>query len=151
VALDRFREDQSREFLLSGFRQAGLSVQASLIEEAVRELDGIPGWLTFFGNSCLAGRCDIMEIKRRAVNVAIKELGNLIKGRPARYKHVLRAIAQGRRSWSDVKDYMEKKERSTISSSVLHNLIRNLEMMSIVKDYEFLDPIYEEASKALRA
>jgi len=150
VVLDRFNESQSREFLLSGFRQAGLSVKASLIDEAVRELDGIPGWLTFFGNSCLDGRCDVMEIKRRAVNVAIKELGNLLKGRTARYKHVLKAIAQGRRSWSSVKDYMEEKERSTISSSVFHNLIRNLEMMSIVKDYEFLDPIYEEASKTLR-
>lgn len=39
---------------------------------------------------------------------------------------------------------MVKKERSTISSSVFHYLIRNLEVMSIVKDYGFLDPIYED-------
>jgi len=62
---------------------------------------------------------------------------------------VLRTINHGRRSWSSVKDYIERKERSTISSSVF--LIRNLEMMSIVKDCEFLDPIYEKASEALRA
>ncbi|MGQ9515425.1 MAG: hypothetical protein ACUVTL_10345 [Thermoproteota archaeon] len=65
------------------------------------------------------------------------------------YKYALKAIAQGKRSWSEIKEYMEKKEGVTISSSVLHNLIRNLEMMSIAKDYGFLDPVYEEASKKL--
>nr|WP_269199638.1 hypothetical protein [Acidianus ambivalens] len=44
---------------------------------------------------------------------------------------------------------MEKEEGSTISTSVLDNIIQNLEKMSIIKDYEFLDPVYKEASKLL--
>ncbi len=36
-----------------------------------------------------------------------------------------------------------------MSSSILHNIVRSLEDLGIVKDYEFLDPIYEEAAKLL--
>ncbi|MEM2885534.1 MAG: ATP-binding protein [Thermoproteota archaeon] len=133
IVLERFDEERSKGFLLDGFKQADLGVNMALVEEAARELGGIPGWLTFFGNSCLSGRCDAREVKRKAVNMALKELGNLLEGRPVRYKHALNAIARGKRSWSAVKEYMEEKEGTTISSSVLHNLIGDLEMMSIIK------------------
>nr|NAZ24151.1 ATP-binding protein [Thermofilum sp.] len=45
---------------------------------------------------------------------------------------------------------LEEKEGTTISSSVLSNILRSLEDMSIIKNYEFLDPIYREACKLLQ-
>jgi hypothetical protein len=37
-----------------------------------------------------------------------------------------------------------------VSSSVLDNVLRTLERLSIVKGYEFLDPVYREAARRLR-
>jgi hypothetical protein len=45
---------------------------------------------------------------------------------------------------------VEEGEGVTISSSVLNNVLRTLERLSIVKDYEFLDPVYREATRRLR-
>lgn len=46
-----------------------------------------------------------------------------------------------------MKRYVEEKEEITISSSVLYNIIKNLEDMSIIHNYRFLeDSIYREAS-----
>jgi hypothetical protein len=39
---------------------------------------------------------------------------------------------------------------STVSSSVLDNMLRTLERLSIVKDYRFLDNVYREAALRLR-
>jgi hypothetical protein len=52
-------------------------------------------------------------------------------------------------SWGKIKGYVEEHEGSTISSSILSNILRSLEDLSIIKDYEFLDPIYKEASLRL--
>ncbi|AWR99853.1 AAA family ATPase [Metallosphaera hakonensis] len=48
LELAPFTENQSREFLRLGFKEAGLPVGGE-IEEATSELDGIPGWLTLYG------------------------------------------------------------------------------------------------------
>ena len=74
----------------------------------------------------------------------------MTRDNPRRYGLVLRAIAEGRKTWSQVKEYLEEKEGTTISSSVLSNILRSLEDMSIIKNYEFLDPIYREACKLLQ-
>jgi hypothetical protein len=44
---------------------------------------------------------------------------------------------------------VEEKEGRTLSSSVLQNVLETLEKMSLVKNYAFLDPTYEEASRFL--
>ncbi len=149
VELERFSRKESIDFLEKGFSEAGKNVPVSLIEEAVDLLDGIPGWLTFYGARCLEGKCNPKEVLSLATRLARRELENLLKNRPVRYKHVLKAIAEGARSWSEVKGYLERVENKTISKSVLSNILRNLEKMSIIKDYEFQDPIYREASKKL--
>jgi len=44
-----FDEKTSKEFLRTGFREAGLDVSEDTIDRAVSILDGIPGWLVLFG------------------------------------------------------------------------------------------------------
>ena len=149
VRLERFDERESLEFLERGFEEAGVRVPREVLNQAVRELDGIPGWLTFFGSSYLAGKRDLDTIKRAAVQQALEELKSLVRGRSPRFALVLKGIAEGRRSWTEVKRFVEEREGRTVSSSVLQNVLETLEKMSLVKDYFFLDPIYEEASKLL--
>jgi AAA+ ATPase superfamily predicted ATPase len=148
VKLDRLSRDQSIDFLSKGFEQLNLRVSEEVLERAYEEFDGIPGWLTFFGNAYSSG-ISLERIKIMAVRTALEELKNMIRDNPRRYGLVLRAIAEGKRSWSDIKEYVEEREGSTISSSVLSNIIRNLEDMSVISRYEFLDPVYREAAKLL--
>lgn len=149
IKLDRLSREKSIDFLEKGFDQLGLRVGRNVLERAYEEFDGIPGWLTFFGNAYATGNPDVERIKAIAVRTALEELKNMIRDNPRRYGLVLRAIAEGRRSWSGVKEYVEEREGSTISSSVLSNILRNLEDMSIISRYEFLDPIYREAAMLL--
>ncbi len=157
IALDRFSRDLSREFLKRGFQEVNAKVDESVIDYLVEVFDGIPGWLTFGANRYLEGR-RIDEIKEIAISVAIDELKNFIEAKrrvseisARRYVYVLRCLASGENTWSKLMNCLQRSEGSTISSSVLDNILANLEKMSLVKDYEFLDPIYKEASKRLRA
>ncbi|MEM3935126.1 MAG: hypothetical protein QW141_02450 [Ignisphaera sp.] len=73
-----------------------------------------------------------------------------MRERGKRYAYVLRGIAEGIKTWGGLKRYVEEKEGTVISSSILHNILKNLEDMSIIHNYQFLDPIYREASLRLR-
>jgi AAA+ ATPase superfamily predicted ATPase len=151
LKLERFNEDVSREFLEAGFKELGMDVEREVIEKAVEEFDGIPGWLTFFGNEYARGSRDIDRIKKLAVDIALRELENIVRERGRRYAYVLKGIAEGVRTWNSLKRYVEEKEGTVISSSILHNILKNLEDMSIIYNYQFLDPIYREASLRVRA
>lgn len=156
LEVERFAKQKSVNFMKEGFSQHSVKVEESEIDELVRFFDGIPGWLVFAGNQYLNKR-RIEEVKELAINVAMRELQNFIdgKGRTSqitgtRYKNALRCIAMGSDSWSKLLNCLQNEEGSTISSSVLDNIITNLEKYSLIKDYKFLDAIYEEASKRLR-
>ncbi len=142
----RFPRDLSLEFLEQGFHEVGLRVGREVIEEAVELFDGIVGWLVFFGRSYLDGMRNLELILDAAVNMAYEELCKLRRNE----KLVLKAIADGARSWSQVRRYIEEKTCTVIPKSTLSRTIRRLEKLSIIDNYRFLDPIYMYASKRLR-
>ncbi len=49
ITLERLPAERSLEFPRAGFQQAGLRVPEDEISQAVSGLDGIIGWLTFYG------------------------------------------------------------------------------------------------------
>jgi len=153
LPLERFSRDQSLEFMEMGLREAGLSLPPEALEAAVDFFDGIPGWLTLAGNYIVLRRgvVELDELKRAAVEVARGELLGVVRQRGERYARVLRLIAEGCNTWSKLKRGLEEVEGVTVSTSALSNILRTLEKLSIVKDYEFLDPVYREASKTLPA
>jgi len=149
LVVERFDRDTAREFLKRGFEEVNVDVEDEVLEDAVNFFDGIPGWLTFFGNEYISGNKKIETVKNIAVNLALKEIKNIVRARGRRYALVLKAIAEGEDTWSSIKRYVEKREGVTVSSSILSNTINNLEDMSIIKDYKFLDPVYRAASLKL--
>jgi len=146
VRVERFPRDLSREFLVEGFKEEGLKPPDKAIDEAVELFDGIVGWLVFFGRSYSDGVRNIGRIFDMAVNLALSELKKLNE----REKIILKAIADGADSWSRVRNLVSEKRGIVLPKSTLTRIIDKLEMMSIVKDYEFLDPIYREACRKLR-
>jgi AAA+ ATPase superfamily predicted ATPase len=148
LKLERFDRRKSIDFLRKGFEEAGMDVDSSIIEEAVLEFDGIVGWLAYFGNRWINGTRNMNQIREMAISLAKEEIKKLCEGRSSRLQTVLKCLAEGKDSWSKLKNCIEEKEGGIISSSILDNLIRTLERLSIVKDYTFLDPVYMKAAKS---
>ncbi|MEM2589881.1 MAG: ATP-binding protein, partial [Zestosphaera sp.] len=119
---------------------------AEVIDQAVEFFDGIVGWLVFFGRKYVDGYRDIETLKNIAVELAREELTKL----NYRERAVLKAIASGHRTWSSVRKHVTENYGVTIPKATLTRIVTKLERLSIVKNYEFQDPVYREASKKLR-
>lgn len=146
LVVKRFSRKLSEEFLEKGFHELGVKVDSEVLSEALDLFNGIVGWLVFFGRSYVDGVRNVGRILDMAVNIALREIGKL----SFREKTVLKAIAEGAHSWSAVRKYVEEKTGITIPKSSLSRTIEKLEKLSIVKNYEFLDPIYRHASKRIK-
>lgn len=145
IAVDRFSRELSREFLIRGFREEGLEPPMDAIDQAIDLFDGIVGWLVLFGKSYVDGVRRFEDIKEAAVKLAMEELGRLSD----RERWVLKAIAANNKSWGAVRQYVAERYGVVLPKSTLTRIISKLERMSIIRDYEFQDPIYREAAKHL--
>lgn len=154
VVIERFSREKSIEFLERGFSEVGVSVPRDVLEKVVDALDGIPGWLTYFGYRFIQqGSYDVIgRILDEAENTALNEIRKL-GHYSSLYLHILRAIALGFDSWSSIKKAVEAWTGRPVQSRTLSRLLNNLVDMSIIgkagDKYVFLDPIYEKASKQL--
>ncbi len=151
VVTGRLSRGKSLEFLRRGFSEVGLEISEDELEEAVDRLDGIIGWLTYYGYSRSTGGRDLDSIISDAIAMAKQELENFLSLRVSRrYRVVLRLLASGVKGWSSLKRALEDYEGSPISDRVLHDILTTLRRYSIIdENLEFTDPIVREASKEL--
>jgi AAA+ ATPase superfamily predicted ATPase len=145
IPVERFSRDEARVFLEKGFREEGVKTPTDAIDSAVEFFEGIVGWLVFFGRRYIDGYRDLETLKGMAVELAQEELSKL----SSREKMVLKAVALGCNSWSKVRAYIAERYGITVPKATLTRILAKLEKMSIVKNYEFQDPTYREASKRL--
>jgi len=139
------------DFLTKGFAEVNVNVSRDEIEEAVRELDGIIGWLTYYGYLRSRSIGGVEQVVREAVALAKKELESFLATRvSSRYRAVLKLLAQGVKEWGELKKELEKLEKKEISDRVVHDILKELKRHSIVNENnEFTDPIYRRASLEL--
>ncbi len=161
VSLSRFTPEQSMDFLLKGFGQVSISPPERLVQEAVERLDGIVGWLVLFGRKAMERGLSmrlIDEVFEEAKALAMSEFENFLEKRTAarkRYIEITRAVAGGKRTWEEIKEYLERKEGKTISDSVLARLLKALVDSSFLEKvregrnvyYIIHDPILEACFK----
>ncbi|MFA4701978.1 AAA family ATPase [Pyrococcus kukulkanii] len=155
ITLSRFSEEQSREFLRIGFEQCNINVGKETIEEAVRALDGIVGWLVLFGMSALKNPERALEATlKKATPLAKREFEEFLRRHEfarKRYIAVMRAVALGNKRWSEIKEFLERREKKSISDSVVHRLLTNLVKSSFLEkvrgEYRIADPILEMVFK----
>ncbi len=154
ITLDRFTKNQAKEFLEQGFKELNIEVPKEVIEKAIDVLDGIPGWLAYFGYMYVKSKNpDVLKhIIDEATNIAITELRKLEILSPL-YPNTLRAIAMGYQTWTSIKRTVEAWLGRPLSNQTISRILKNLEKMSILEsinnEYQFLDPIIREASKKL--
>ena len=154
VVLERFTREKSIDFLEAGFAEAGLRVPRERLESAVDALNGIPGWLALYGYEAVKRRrADVLdEVLERAVGTALSELKNLVATSHV-YRYVLKAVAMGHASWSNVRRALEAWLGAQVHSETLSRCLSRLVDMSVLvkKDgeYRFSDPMYREAALRL--
>ncbi len=150
VYVEPFTPDVSKEFLKTGFREAGVEVSGDIVNRAVETLDGIPGWLVLFGVEYLRSG-DFEEAIERTLETArgliLGELKELERRAP-RYVEILRGIALGYNRWSLLRDYLKVKGMRTPEPR-LYELLKNLMKMGWItkknETYQLTDPLIKAA------
>ncbi len=158
IALPRFSRDKSIDFLKRGFLEIGLSVPREEIEDAVDKLDGIVGWLTYYGHyraSYGVSHDDALaRVEGDAVELLTSELEKIVKYSPRRYVAILWAISLGLRSWSTIKRFTEGVA-GPVPDKNFDRLLQNLVRYGFVEktpnlEYRAVDPLLPKAVEKLR-
>ena len=134
IRVPRLPKELAADFLEKGFKQVGVRPDPSVIELAARKLDGVIGWLTFFGSTCLElGACTekaLGQAMKRGSELSLGELRSFFRVRPKaekRYRLILEAAARvGRASWTDLKRNLEIREHKLAADKVFNGLLENL-------------------------
>jgi AAA+ ATPase superfamily predicted ATPase len=159
IRLERFDYFRSKDFLVKGFEQVGLDVEDEVIEYACEKLDGIVGWLVQFGLKCLEKKPSkdvVEEVLDEASRLSLEEFNRFLeKHRPAekRIFEVAKAIAMGKKTWSEIKRHLESVEQRTIPDGSLNRAIKTLLKASFVEKivegrnvyYYLTDPVLKHA------
>jgi len=141
IELTRFTKEQSRDFLLKGFEEEKVKVDESVVEDAIKKFDGIPGWLTLFGSEYSFSvkhnlKVDVEEIAKKAIKEVKNEAMNFLKfsQSPFRYSAIILAIDR-------LGGKAKLNEIVKVSSTLLGEEIpraRAYEMLSRLIDLDFL-------------
>ena len=126
--------EQAHEFLELGFKQVGIKPDPETLEDAVRRLDGITGWLAHVGVvASREGRMDRKILERaldEGARLVAQELENFLLVRPfarKRYISILKMIAESRGArWSSLKIGLEMEERRKVTDKIFSDLLGNL-------------------------
>ncbi len=154
--LKRFSEEESTGFLRTGFKELGVRVTDREVAEAVEILDGIVGWLTYYGYYRgivgLSHKEAVNKVLHEGSKLVLSELEKIIAPSRRRYLAILKAIAQGAESWSDIKAYVTVRT-GHISDKRFTELLKKLAKYGYIakenNKYRILDPIVRETCKAL--
>ena len=123
IELGRFSREQALDFLKRGFKEAG--AKQPDLEKVVNVLDGLIGWLTLYGHTCVSNeKAELEWFLKMAAKLAAEESKKILRWSD-RYQVVLRAIASGALKWSEIYERTSMK-LGPISKSDLTYLLDNL-------------------------
>jgi len=163
VKLTPFTREQSIDFLEKGFEQYNIKVPENVLEEAVEKLDGIVGWLVYFGLKYIEkyGKENVVEeIVEEASKLSLEEFTKFLKKHSPADKRILeaaKAIAQEQNTWTQIKQHLEKIEKRTIPDTTLNRTLKTLLKSSYIRKivegrniyYTITDPTLKYALQKL--
>jgi AAA+ ATPase superfamily predicted ATPase len=156
VKLERFSKERSIEFLKRGFEEAGMRVDDDILQKIYEKVDGVVGWLAYFGFSLIQSRNPTTEALNETAEKALKlvkeELDKVFK-RSRYYAYILKAISLDMNTWSGIKRSVEAWLGKPIQNAQITRLIETLVELSIVEKrdgyYVISDPLIAEYSRSL--
>ena len=152
ITLGKLSSGESREFLVRGFKEQNESITEEQIAQVLENIDGLIGWLAYYGNYRTARRMShknaLAEVFSGGSKIAMGEVDTLIRGSKKRYLAILSAISNEICSWSEIKAYTAART-GKISDSVLDKLLSSLAKFSIIEKnadgkYTMVDPILKK-------
>ncbi len=156
IVLQRFRREESMDFLRRGFEEVGIKPSRQEIGDAVGRFDGIVGWLTMYGYLRGVRKLPHAQAMDELFNMAEKlirgELSSLIRN-SRRYGVILKAVAMGNVRWSTIKEYVEFKMgpvNDAKFSVLLKNLLKYGYLEKKGNEYSIPDPVVKEVVKNLQ-
>jgi AAA+ ATPase superfamily predicted ATPase len=150
IELKPFDREKSKEFLRRGFDELQVKVDELTLERAVSELDGIIGWLVYFGKLYLErGNDALEEVKSLGAKIVKKELDEAFS-KSAYYVFIMKAIATlGRARWKNILNYVVAQVGKKVTNATISRDLRNLMKMGFVEkegnEYRIADPIVKYA------
>lgn len=158
IFLNRFTKEESMHFLSRGFSEYNVNTDLKELEDAVEKIDGIIGWLTYYGHyrtsSGLNHKKAVEMVFEEGSKLVSKEIGQLIVRSRKRYTSILNAIAKDINTWSEIREYVTSKS-GKISDTILNSLLQDLVKLGIVEKeeavYKIVDPIILHTVKTLKA
>jgi len=159
VKLSYFTPEQSSDFLTKGLEEAGVKASVDEVQEAVEELDGVPGWLTLYGYQRLTqGHQEALDrVRATAEALVLSEVESFLKLRPQareRYVEILKAVAAGEGAWSSIKRRVEAALGEPIPPKNYTELLNNLVCAGLLvrsrDGYAAPDKLMEKAYAKLR-
>ncbi len=151
LSIGPFDHETAAGFLASGFKEYRRRISPNEIKEVISRFGGIPGWLTFYGNSVVVSKIAHMKALRKtekeAFVTAKQTLEHYLLGRNRREHLVaLKAIAIGAR-WSQVRRVLETHLDRKVNDGSLKNIIDALQASFLVKKrdstYTIIDPVIQ--------
>lgn len=138
--LQPFEKELAQQFLKKGFKEYNLTIKDEIVNEAVERLDGIPGWLTLYGNNVavrkLPHKKALEETLSEGTKIVKDELEHFLEGRDRQaYLAALKAAATPAR-WTEIKGAVEIAKASTVNDATVYRIIENLKAAMIIQEKE---------------
>ncbi|MCE4603105.1 MAG: ATP-binding protein [Desulfurococcales archaeon] len=160
ITMRRLPRSSSIGFLEQGFRELGMEWGRRHIEEAVGMLDGIPGWLTYYGYQAYTTGSHEEALARTievGSSIVARELESFLAVRQVartRYLAILRCLKATPMTWSMLRRCMEAEVGARIANPQLYRYLRELQDYGIVEKeegrYRISDPLLGEALARVR-
>ncbi len=140
----------AERYLSKGLEECGAPHSASEVEEVVKRLGTLPGWLSFYGLRRCLGKSHSEALKAsltEAIGVARAELRGVLAGRGPWAAKALRMLSMGAR-WSEL------LRETGASRRALSRLLQTLKTLYLISEedglYVIPDPNYRRAARRLR-
>ena len=151
VELKPFSRELSLEFLKQGFTELSLKPDERFLEKAVDELDGIVGWLTFFGLKVAERRKFSEETIEEVLDIAATLEKKEIEALPKSQKLVLSALSRlDNPRWSDIKRMSDSFAGRKLNDAEVNRALKSLIRYSFIEkkgeSYAITDPITKKAA-----
>lgn len=156
IELKGLDREKSMEYLRSGFRQIRMKVSDDMLERIHERFDGIVGWLTYAGFKAREAR----KIDGKVLEETAKKASRIVAGEfknfrglhnSERYRIIVKHLARGKSSWTEIKSAVEVKEGVSIGQGNITKLLSTLEDAGFVardnEKYFIPDPMLIEATK----
>ena len=151
VKMKRLSSEKAKEFLKVGFDEVKVRVSNREIEEVIRRLDGLIGWLTLYGYERGIARSSnaLEKVESIAVSLVKEELKGFLRSKKNKALYISILKYASRRRWKELLSLV-RDELGEVNSASFSRALKELINYSFLEKegeaYVQADPMVREAA-----